>query len=113
MHLGVLAAIMVVSLAVADPTVRVMLATVSLGLEAVLLAGLIACGVARAGLHTQEAHSAGIRAAEQRLEADRRAHWLHDDVCADIRELRIRARLEHLDSGENVKHEKPTQNLVH
>lgn len=72
-------------------------ATAFLSIEvAWVTAGLVHLAAGRALLHEHDEQLLTEQRVQQ-AEARHRAHWIHDDVCAEIRQLRLRIAQIHLD----------------
>ena len=96
-HLGGLTAAAVTA-ALTTGDVRSMALRAMLTLEAVHIAVLFSYSIQRAAIARTERDITAIRHTERSEAWTHLAHWIHDDVCADIRELRMRAALGQVDA---------------
>lgn len=104
-HLGVVCGGLAMSLLGGDWAVDRMVITALGSLEVAAASSIVTFEMFRRLLSQEGEDRAAIQRSVRAAESQRRAHWIHDDVCADIRELRVKMAAMHLD------HEQVSQEL--
>ncbi|MEQ1700006.1 MAG: hypothetical protein ABMA25_07850 [Ilumatobacteraceae bacterium] len=99
-HLGALTAGLVVVFVARDPRVSRVVITEAISLEFIALGALVTYAAVRQLFRREASFAASVRLAEREAESLRRAHWIHDDVCADVREIRVRLAARQLSQEE-------------
>ncbi len=97
LHFGAVSAAFASVLIVRTPSVARLAITGVCSIEIAAIASVLAFGILRQLFVRELQYVQAIQRDERTDEFKRRAHWIHDDVCADLRELRVRMATHTLD----------------
>ena len=104
LHLGAVTAVLVWAIAKGTASFHRVALTCICSLEVAALAAVVSYGVIRKLFMREAQFSAAVQLAERTEEFHRLAHWIHDDVCADLREIRVKMASQTLDHVQ-ISHE--------
>lgn len=99
-HLGAVTAVAAVVVLARSTRTTTTAIGVLLGVEITALIGVISAAAVRQLFRREDAVAAHICDEQRSVEHHRRAHWIHDDVCADIRGLRVKVAAHTLTGSE-------------
>ncbi|MEN9506917.1 MAG: hypothetical protein RI958_2843 [Actinomycetota bacterium] len=102
LHLGVIGGLLGTSLALSDTDILSGAVPIYVTLHVWLLTACAAAHVSQSILARQRHLVAATRAETVRDEHRRRAHWLHDDICAQLRLVTLRVQSENLSTTDVV-----------
>lgn len=98
-HLGAVCGAIAIGLIGADESVNRMVFTAVLSLEVAAASSIATFELYRRLLVREAVDRHEIQIRERTAQAHRRAHWIHDDVCADIRAIRVTMATKQLDQA--------------
>jgi signal transduction histidine kinase len=94
-HLGVLFGLLVVAVVLGNGA-RVVALELALALEMAIVAAVASYTAIRTVWEFEQRREEAVSEAERSRERRHRAHWLHDDVCADLRMVRMKVAADQL-----------------
>lgn len=97
LHLGAISAAVVSAIVAPSSSVDRLVICAICSLEVASLGAVAAYGTLRLLFQHEVQFIEAIQTTERTEEFRRRAHWIHDDVCADLREIRVKMAARSLD----------------